>query len=67
MSPVLKSILWKAAYGAVAALAAAFAGWVQVNPDIQSWSIVSLKFAVLTALAGAAKKFIASVLTDTPL
>ena len=59
MTPLLKSILWKAVYGIVAALAAALLNWVQVNPDPQSWTLLSLKFALLTALAGAAKKFVA--------
>lgn len=62
MNPTIRSLLFKFAYGFVAALAAAFLGWVQANPDPVSWTLVSLKFALLTAAAGAVKKFFASFL-----
>lgn len=63
MNATLRSILLKALYGLVAGLAAALLNWVQVNPDPAAWTILSLKFALLTACAAALKKFIASFFT----
>ena len=56
MNPTVRSLAFKALYGGVAALAAGLLGWVQTNPDPASWTLLSLKFALLTALAGAVKK-----------
>jgi hypothetical protein len=61
MNPVLKSVLFKALYGVVAALAAAMLSWVQVNPDPAAWTLLSLKFALLTALAASVKKIVAGM------
>lgn len=66
MNPTLRSILLKAVYGFAAALTAALLGWIQVNPDPATWTIVSLKLALLTAAAAAAKKILAALLTGEP-
>ncbi len=64
MNATLKSILLKAVYGFAAALAAALLGWIEVNPDVASWTLTSLKLALLTAAAAAVKKVIASILVS---
>ena len=58
---MFKSIAWKAAYGAVAAIIAGLNSWIEVSPDPQAWTLTAVVGAVSVALVAAGKKLLVNV------
>jgi len=54
---MFKSIAWKALYGFIVTILGVATGYVNANPDIQSWTITAFTGAAAVAVVAFVKKF----------